>query len=573
VTPSPWKRPLPAHIAAQLNPTPAATPQARERNAGHYGQAGFASIREVHATGLIPRSEADIHDGVYLGRFLDPYATPAPGDTMHKWFAKEAPARPGERQLALAYAGENNIVTIAPAGSGKGAAAIIPTLLSCTESMFVLDVKGENWFVTAPARQAMGHEVVLIDPFDIWGEDDQLAHHVPPSAQFNPLAHLRSDDKRFISQIESLTTAIIVAEGKEPHWTNRARQLLSCIIAHVCSDEFRQQGLNTLPYVREVLGFPDSKFAAWLASAYKSSTVSLVRDNAGSFILTIPGKPLPDGTPGDESYSISKEVGAIRSTAVGQLGFLNHDGIRYFLSGSSFRFEKLRTHPVTVFCMFPPDELDTYYRFARLMVQAFFNSLAKTPKQKDRRVLALLDEQAKLRHMEIIETSVALLRGYKVRIWSIFQDITQIKSIYGEAWETFISNAGVVQIMTPNGATTADYFSKRTGTETITETRVAVSAPPTRVQDPIVRGGTNTSENSFGVPFLSPQDLYAMPRGTALLFVQGMAFPVLTTREDYFRQKPDGFFYDRPYAPHPVHNQDAFAWMVAYLERFRAASP
>lgn len=571
-SPSPWKRPLPAHIAAQIGSTSTATPEARERNTGHYGQAGFASIRDVHATGLIPRSEADIHDGVYLGRFLDPYATPEPGDTMHKWFAKEPTSTPGERRLALAYAAENNIVTIAPAGSGKGAAAVIPTLLSCTESMFVLDVKGENWFVTAPARHAMGHEVVLIDPFDIWGENDQLGHHVPPSAQFNPLADLRSTQKRFISQIESLTAAIITAEGKEPHWTNRARQLLSCIIAHVCSDEFREEKHNTLPYVREVLGLPDSDFATWLAAAYKTSKVSLVRDNAGSFILTTPGKLNPDGTAGEASYSISKEVAAIRSTAVGQLGFLNHDGIRTFLSGSNFSFAHLRTRPMTVFCMFPPDELDTYYRFARLMVQSFFNSLAKTPKQKDRRVLALLDEQAKLRHMEIIETSVALLRGYRVRIWSIFQDITQIKSIYGEAWETFISNAGVVQIMTPNGATTADYFSKRTGTETITETKIAVSAPPTRVQDPIVRGGTNTSENSFGVPFLSPQDLYAMPRGAALLFVQGMAFPVLTTREAYFDQKPEGFFYDRPYAPHPVYKQHAFTWMAEYLSRRSAAS-
>jgi hypothetical protein len=93
------------------------------------------------------------------------------------------------------------------------------------------------------------------------------------------------------------------------------------------------------------------------------------------------------------------------------------------------------------------------------------------------------------------------------------------------------------------------------------------------VQDPIVRGGTNTSENSFGVPFLSPQDLYAMPRGAALLFVQGMAFPVLTTREDYFRHKPEGFFYDRPYAPHPVYKEHAFTWMAEYLSRRSAASP
>jgi hypothetical protein len=52
-----------------------------------------------------------------------------------------------------------------------------------------------------------------------------------------------------------------------------------------------------------------------------------------------------------------------------------------------------------------------------------------------------------------------------------------------------------------------------------------------------------------------------------------MAFPVLTTREEYFNQEPEGFFYDRPYAPHPVHNQDAFAWMAEYLSRRSAASP
>jgi hypothetical protein len=51
----------------------------------------------------------------------------------------------------------------------------------------------------------MGHEVVLIDPFDIWGENDQLGGNAPPSAQFNPLADPRSTQKRFISQIESLT--------------------------------------------------------------------------------------------------------------------------------------------------------------------------------------------------------------------------------------------------------------------------------------------------------------------------------------------------------------------------------
>jgi type IV secretory pathway TraG/TraD family ATPase VirD4 len=202
------------------------------------------------------------------------------------------------------------------------------------------------------------------------------------------------------------------------------------------------------------------------------------------------------------------------------------------------------------------------------MVQCFFNSLSKTPKANDRRVFALLDEQAKLRHMEIIETSVALLRGYKVRIWSIFQDITQIQSIYGQAWETFISNAGVVQVMTPNGATTAEYFSKRTGNETITEIKNTFSSPDAPMFKPSAQGSTSTYEVSTGVPFLSPQDFYAMPRDKAVLYVQGLPYPVMTTRQSYFSQQSNGSFNGRPYAPHPVHDETAFGWMKNYLNEY-----
>jgi type IV secretion system protein VirD4 len=541
--------------------TPDHKPLTRQRNLGAHGGAGFALLDEVKAFNLIAVPE-NKPDSVYLGHFLDPYALNPSSQFASKWETVSP-----SFSFNLAYASENNIVTIAPAGSGKGTTAIIPTLLTCEESMFVLDVKGENWFVSLPARHAMGHQVVLIDPFDIWGDDDQLGNIMPPSDQFNPLEHLRPEQKNFVSEIDKLASCMIIPDGRgEDHWINRARQMVTCLMAHVCSDPLEiEDGHNNLPYVHELLGQEDNEFATLLKKIHLTNDHRLCRKYAASFLTTKKNK---DGT---TEYTISKEVSGIKSTAMGQLGFLNHEGICHFLSGSTFSFGDLRTKPMTIFCMFPPDELDTYFRFARLMVQCFFNSLSKTPKRNDRRVLALLDEQAKLRHMEIIETSVALLRGYMVRIWSIFQDITQIQSIYGQAWETFISNAGVIQVMTTNGATTAEYFSRRTGNETVTETKVAFSAPPIRAQDPIVRGGTNTSENTIGVSFLSPQDLYAMPRDKTLLYVQGLPYPVITTREPYFSQQSNGFFNGRPFAPHPVHHEPtlnyptAFDWMKDYL--------
>jgi type IV secretion system protein VirD4 len=90
--------------------------------------------------------------------------------------------------------------------------------------------------------------------------------------------------------------------------------------------------------------------------------------NAGSFIDTIPGKLKEDGTRGEDTYALSKTNAAVRATAIAQLAFLEVDGIADFLSGDDFDFAMLRKEPMTIYCMIPPDKLDTYFRFTRLMV-------------------------------------------------------------------------------------------------------------------------------------------------------------------------------------------------------------
>src|SRR6516164_5210709 len=54
----------------------------------------------------------------------------------------------------------------APTGAGKGVSCVIPFLLTCKESCFVLDVKdGELARITANARRRMGRKVYIIDPY------------------------------------------------------------------------------------------------------------------------------------------------------------------------------------------------------------------------------------------------------------------------------------------------------------------------------------------------------------------------------------------------------------------------
>jgi type IV secretion system protein VirD4 len=55
----------------------------------------------------------------------------------------------------------------APSGLGKGASFVVVWLLTNPESAVVVDFKGENALLTARAREAMGHQVVILDPFGV----------------------------------------------------------------------------------------------------------------------------------------------------------------------------------------------------------------------------------------------------------------------------------------------------------------------------------------------------------------------------------------------------------------------
>lgn len=50
-------------------------------------------------------------------------------------------------------------------------------------------------------------------------------------------------------------------------------------------------------------------------------------------------------------------------------------------------------------------------------------------------VLFMLDEFAQLGPMPVIENNLALMRGYGLKLWPVFQDLAQAKALYKERWE------------------------------------------------------------------------------------------------------------------------------------------
>ena len=57
----------------------------------------------------------------------------------------------------------------------------------------------------------------------------------------------------------------------------------------------------------------------------------------------------------------------------------------------------------------------------------------------------MLDECANLGELELLRKAVTLLRGYGLKVWMFFQDLSQLQGLYAETSKTMINNCGVLQ--------------------------------------------------------------------------------------------------------------------------------
>ena len=146
-----------------------------------------------------------------------------------------------------------------------------------------------------------------------------------------------------------------------------------------------------------------------------------------------------------------------------------------------------------------------------------------------------MDEFSTLRRSETVREALPRLPGYGVQFWPLVQDFNQLKILYDAGWETFVSNAGVIQFF--GGAPdvfTADYLSRMTGVSTIHNVSV-------NQNNRIDGGGMTTS--SIGRPLLFPHEITNLNSKKSdeykqvLIFAgKGLAF---AQRSLYYRDFPD----------------------------------
>jgi type IV secretion system protein VirD4 len=428
-------------------------------------------------------------------------------------------------QRGMHYVGPRHGLTCAPTRSGKGACAIIPNLLSLNRSIIVVDPKGQNAAVTAACRSA-DTKTFLLNPFN---------EHGLGTSRFNPLAHLDIDDPNVFADVASLAEALIITEGKDPHWPDSARNLVAVIILQLLATRGEAAAL---PQIREVLGLPQAALIKEIETMMRSPH-PFISELAGQFLEN------------------TDEIKNILSTARTQTKFLSDpllaDPDTGVLTGDDFRISDFKKEVSTLYLVLPARHMAAYARLLRLVVVSALDQL--TSVTGGIKTLFMLDEFKTLGHLSAIENAFSLAAGYNVQLWPFIQNLSQLRDVYGEtAWMDFLSGCGFIQWFAPNDDFTAEYISKRIGdfTQIVASSSRGTSEGtgdssgfshssggknPNQQMGRSGSVGSNASEtwSKVGMRLIPPQNVMALPSDKQYIMLNGLKYPVLAFRRPYWR--------------------------------------
>lgn len=407
----------------------------------------------------------------------------------------------------MRYDGPAHLVTIAPTRSGKGVGAIIPNLLTADRSVLCIDPKGENARITARARHGFG-PVHVLDPF----EATDL-----PCASFNPLDGLDASSVDVAEDAALIADALVYdppQQISEAHWNEEAKALIAGLILHVVATLV--PSMRTLQTVREILTTTPERFQARLGAMQGSTAVHGLVARAANRHLS----------------KADREAASVLSAAQRHTHFLDTPRMARVLGRSDFSFTHLKTQVTSVFLVLPPDRLATHARWLRLMTVQALAELARSPKRPEKPVLLLLDEFAALGRLEAVERAFGLMAGYGLQLWAILQDLHQLRSAYGSAAGTFLSNAGLIQVFNVADVDTANWVSRMLGASTEVFYTSGSSMSQASGKWSTTRS-RSTNLNLVKRDLMTPDEIMRLGADTLLLLRPGQA-PVMAGKVRYF---------------------------------------
>ena len=319
----------------------------------------------------------------------------------------------------LVFAAEGSIMTIAPPGAGKTQCNVLPNLLRWPGPAVVLDVKGEIYDNTSAWRAANVGPVIKFSPLDPL-----------KSARFNPLTGIRGESMYLWEDARFLAEMMIVPKAKEPFWEDKAKEILTAIIADVAF--WNPPDDRAMAKVLSIInrnGWDD-----FIDRMKKNPEIQTMRDEGSNLALMDP-----------------RTLDGALQTAKASLGAWVGERINHVTRVSDWNPLDLRngTNPTIYVCV-KPNEIDAYLSLLRVVIAQHIRALtSELPPRGAAPILFVLDELPRLKQMPPVEEALEVGRQYGIKLWMFAQSIGQMKNAYPNG-EGMMGSCAVRSFMNPS---------------------------------------------------------------------------------------------------------------------------
>lgn len=450
-----------------------------------YGSARWAEKGEVKAAGLLGS------DGVVLGKLERDY---------------------------LRHGGPEHVLCFAPTRSGKGVGLVVPTLLTWPGSAIVHDIKGENWQLTAGFREKHGR-VLLFDPTN------------PNSAAYNPLLEVRRGDWE-VRDVQNVADVLVDPEGsldRRNHWEKTSHSLLVGAILHVLYAEADK----TLAGVAAFLSDPRRPIEATLQAMMTTPHLG----EAGPH-------PVVASTARELLNKSDNERSGVLSTAMSFLGLYRDPVVAQVTRRCDWRIADLIAdpRPATLYLVVPPSDISRTKPLIRLVLNQIGRRLTEDlhAKERQHRVLMMLDEFPALGRLDFFESALAFMAGYGLKSFLIAQSLNQIEKAYGPN-NAILDNCHVRVSFATNDERTAKRVSDALGTAT--EMKAMRNYAGHRLSPWL--GHLMVSRSETARPLLTPGEVMQLPPSDEIVMVAGTP-PIRAKKARYYE---DARFKERVLPP------------------------
>jgi type IV secretion system protein VirD4 len=488
---------------------------ARRRRPLH-GDARFATHAEVRRAGLLA---TDGGPSIIVGRF---------------------------RGRLLALPGQLSVMLSAPTRSGKGVGVVIPNLLNWPDSVVVLDLKGENYDVTAGYRARHGQAVYAFSPFDEGACSDR----------WNPLTAVRTSPLHRIGDLLAIGQVFFPNDSSttssEAFFNDQARNL------------FMGLGLLLLesPDLPRTIGemLRQSSGRGQPLKAHLEGTIAL-RAQAN--------KPLAVECVDALQRLLSNSENTLTSivaTFNAPLTIFADAIVDAATSGDDFRLDDVRRRRMSIYVRVPPNRLAS----ARPLLTLFFSQLVSLNTQQlpqrdptlKWQCLIVNDEFTAMGRVGVIATATAFLAGYNLRLLTVVQAMSQLDAVYGDREaRTLATNHGLQILYAPREQRDADEYSAMLGHFT----ERATAHGQSRSFGGQGQTSTSRTESDQRRALLLPQEFKELGPERLVVILENCK-PILGEKIRYHREKA---FATRVLSPPAVPRMDMDLHFARVQQRFR----